>query len=204
MTETSELLPSTAVETAPAPGITVLPVAPSPAVALLDFSPAVGESDRAFEAFRAYLELGPRRRYAAAGRKVSVTLRTIQRWANDFDWRSRIQAHAARSAEQFVQTETAVQRDVLLDAAARAQAFRDRQYALAESILEVAERQLERVDEDDLDQVSFSDVCKAVDVASRLARHARETPVADTPDQGLRDQLAALLDQVCGETLKPS
>ena len=131
MTEKSELLPSSAVETAPAPVITALPVAPSPVVAPLDFSPAVGES-------------------------------------------------------------------------ARAQAFRDRQYALAESILEVAERQLERVDEDDLDQVSFSDVCKAVDVASRLARHARETPVADTPDQGLRDQLAALLDQVCGETLKPS
>jgi hypothetical protein len=44
---------------------------------------AKGESDRAFEAFRAYLELGPKRRYAAVGRKLVASLRTVKRWAND-------------------------------------------------------------------------------------------------------------------------
>ena len=68
----------------------------------------------------------------------------------------------------------------------------------------VVERCLERVEDDDLKSIRFSDACKALDFASRLARHARETPAADTPDQGLRDELADLLDQACGETLKPS
>ena len=203
MNETTNLVPASAMEKSLSPAPSDIPVVPSPVLPALEFTPARGESERAFEAFRAYLELGPGRRYAAAGRKVGAALRTIKRWASDVDWRGRIKAHAARSAEQFVQAETAVQREVLLDAAARARVFRDRQYALAESILDVAERQLERVDEDDLDQVSFSDVCKAVDVASRLARQARETGTDSVPDQSLRDHLAALLDQVVVENTKP-
>ena len=202
MTKKSTQVSPSAVEKSLAPAASNLPVVPSPALPALDFTPARGESERAFEAFRAYLELGPRRRYAAAGRKVGVTLRTIQRWANVVDWRGRIQAHTARSAEQFAQAETVVQREVLLDAAARAQAFRDRQYALAESILDVAERYLERVDEADLESIRFADACKALDFASRFARDARETPATDVSDQGLRDQIVALLDQACAETQK--
>jgi hypothetical protein len=203
---TEESVHSAAVEQTPSPAINLPSSAPaaSPGVPPFDFTPARGESDRAFEAFRAYLELGPSRRYAAAGRKVGAALRTIKRWANDFDWRGRIKAHAARSAEEFAQAESAVQREVLVDAAARAQSFRDRQYALAEAILDVAERQLERVEDEDLEQVSIVDVCRALDVASRLARQARETDTGTAPDQSLRDQLTALLDQVVLENAKPA
>lgn len=161
---------------------------------------AKGESDRAFEAFRAYLELGPKRRYAAVGRKVGASLRTVQRWARDFNWRARIHSCAARSAEQYVLTENALEREALLDAAARAKAFRDRQYDLAEAILAAAERHLESLVDDDLDQMSFADACKALEVASRLGQRAgRETDDSSTPARSLRDQLTALLDQVCGE-----
>src|ERR1035437_1626653 len=169
----------------------------------LAFSPLQGESDRAFEAFRAYLELGPRRRYLAVGRKVGVSLRTVKRWAVDFDWRRRIQSHTAQCAEQSTQFETAVQREELLDVAARVRAFRERQYALADAILDVAERYLERVEDEDLEQLRFSDACKALDLASRIARHIGETAAA-TPDHSLWDQLTALLDQACVETSTPA
>ena len=105
---------------------------PSPSEALKLFPKAPGESDRAFEAFRAYLELGPRRRYVAVGRKVGASLRTVKRWAVDFDWRGRIKTHAARCAEHYTETEATVQREELLDATARAKAFRDCQYDLAD------------------------------------------------------------------------
>jgi hypothetical protein len=167
------------------------------------FSPARGESDRAFEAFRAYLELGPKRRFAAVGRKVGASLRTVQRWANDFDWRGRIKTHAARGAELSVQSENALKREELLDAAARAKAFDDRQFALAQTILDVAERYLQRVADEDLERLSLTEACRALDFASRIARHARETDAA-APDQSLRDQLATLLDQACAETSKPA
>jgi adenosyl cobinamide kinase/adenosyl cobinamide phosphate guanylyltransferase len=199
-----ESVHASAPEKTPAPALSNVSVAPPPDATPFDFTPARGESERAFEAYRVYLELGPHRRYAAVGRQVGAGLRTIKRWAVDFDWRGRIQAHAARSAEQFVQAESAVQREVLLDAAARAQAFRDRQYYLAEAILDVAERQLEQMDAEDPDQVSITDVCKALEVASRLARQARETGTGTAPDQNLRDHLAALLDQVVVENPKPA
>jgi hypothetical protein len=147
------------------------------------------------------LELGPKRRYAAVGRKVGASLRTVKRWAMDFDWRGRLKTYAARCAEHYTETEATVQREALLDAAARAKAFRDRQYALAEAILDAAERYLERVDPDDLDQMNFADACKALDVASRLGPPAagRETDDPSAPARRLRDQLAALLDQAYGE-----
>ena len=166
------------------------------------FPQAEGESVRAAEAFRAYLEFGPRRRYAAVGRKVGASLRTVKGWAHDFDWRGRIKTYAAQSAAQFAETESAVQRDEFLDAAARTKALRDRQYDLAESLLDTAERYLENVDGDDLDLMSFADACKALEVASRIQQQAA-TSVADDPDassRALRDQLEALLDQAYSET----
>ena len=174
---------------------------PEPDISTL-FPQARGESDRAFEAFRAYLELGPKRRYATVGRKVGAGLRTVQRWARDFDWRGRIKTYAAQCADEYTQTENTLQREALLDAAARAKTFRDRQYALAEAILDAAERHLERLEDDDLDVMSFADACKALEVASRFTRQAAggELDDASVPDRGLRDQLTALLDQVCGET----
>lgn len=167
------------------------------------FSPAQGESDRAFEAFRAYLELGPRRRYAAVARKVGTSLRTVQRWAGDFDWPGRIKSYSASCADQSARTESAVQREDLLDTAARARAFRERQFVLAEAILDVAERYLERVGDEDLERLSLPDACRALDFASRLVGHARETDAA-APDHSLRDQLASLLNQACTETPAPA
>ena len=173
----------------------------SPAV-----SPFRGESDRAFEAFRAYLELGPRRRYAAVSRKVGASQRTIRRWASDFDWCGRIKTHTAQCAEQFVASEHAVHREECLDAAARARAFRERQYQVAEALLSAAGNYLTRMEVGDLDLLSFADACKALDVASRIGQQVA-TPTADDPSaptRGLRDQLATLLDQAYGEASAPN
>ena len=172
----------------------------------LPFPQSPGESDRAFEAFRVYLELGPQRRHAAAARKVGTSLRTVERWARDFDWRGRIKACAAQGAAQYTETQSAVQRAEILDAAARAQAFRDRQYAVAEALLGAAERYLEQAAGEDLDQMKFADACKALEVASRIEQQA-SVRAADNPSASARtlgDQLAALLDQVCAAPPSPS
>ena len=95
-----------------------------------------------------------------------------------------------------------MQREEFLDGAARAKAFRDRQYDLAETMLDTAERYLERVEDDDQDLMSLGDACKALEVASRIGQQAA-TSVTDDPaasSRGLRDQIEALLDQAYGET----
>ena len=166
------------------------------------FPQSTGESDRAFEAFRAYLELGPQRRYAAVGRKVGASLRTVKRWASDFDWRSRIKNHSAQLAGQYTETASAVQREEFLDAAARARTLRDRQYALAEALLDAAERYLESMDAGDPDQMSFSDACKALEIASRLGGRAADDASDSASGNGraLSDHLSTLLDQAYSET----
>ena len=178
--------------------------APDPAAAATSaappaFVPLAGESDRAFAAFRVYLELGPRRRFLAAARQVGVTLRTIQRWANDFDWRGRIQTHAAAGADQFARAENSHHREQFQDTAARAKNFHERQYALADAILDLSERYLERLEVADLDQLRLTDACRALDFASRIVRETRRAEAAAAPDRGLHSQITALLDRACRE-----
>ncbi|MEI7729123.1 MAG: hypothetical protein WCO56_06110 [Verrucomicrobiota bacterium] len=161
-----------------------------------------GESARAAEAFRVYLELGPQRRYAAVADKIGASLRTVKGWALEFDWRGRIKTHAAQCAEQYTETEITTHREDCLDAAARAKAFRDRQYAVAEAMLDAAERYLERMVDGDVDLMSFADACKALEVASRIGQQAARS-VAEDPAalaNSLGDQLTALLDQACAES----
>jgi transposase-like protein len=158
-----------------------------------------GESPRAFEAFCAFLELGPRRRYAAVARKLGVSLRTIKRWAIQFDWRQRLNAQAAQTAGQFVLD----QADELADTVARERSLRDRQLLLADAVLDLTERYFERMDDLELEHIRFSDVCRALEFASRLLGPSRESGAA-TPDTSLRDQLASLLDQAFPETPKPA
>jgi hypothetical protein len=131
---------------------------------------------------------------------VGVSLRSIKYWASQFDWRGRLNAHVARTAEQLVQTRQAEQ----LDAAEREKSFRERQSLLAEAVLDVTERYFERMEDMDLEHVRLPDVCRALEFASRLASQARQSEAAGAPDTGLRDQLAALLDQAFRETQKPA
>src|ERR1041385_2114899 len=105
-THMNDTIPAPAAVPPPPPAPTPNAPTPDPVAAPL-FAQAKGESDRAFEAFRVYLELGPRRRYAAVGPKVGTCMRTIHRWAKDFDWGGRIKTCAARAAEQYVETEQA-------------------------------------------------------------------------------------------------
>jgi len=144
-----------------------------------------------------YLELGPARRYAAVARKVGVSLRTIKRWAADFDWPGRIKTYAKDAAEVFVETEQAVHREELRDA----QAFRGRQHVLAQRLQDAVERCLENLEEGDLDRMSLTDACKALEVASRLGpqteRGTGEDPTGAS--RSLRDQLTSLLEQVFRE-----
>ena len=117
----------------------------------------------------------------------------------------RIKAHAAQCAKQFVTTEHIVQREECRDAAARARAFRDRQYTVAEALLAAAGSYLAQADAADLERMNFADACKALDVTSRIGQQVATDTADDSsaPTRGLRDQLAALLDQACDESPPP-
>jgi hypothetical protein len=194
---------SVAGQPGPQPGPDLAARAPEPG---LTFQKAAGESNRAFEAFVAYWKLGPRRRYAATARHVGASLRTVKGWAADFDWSGRIKSCAVQQAEFHQQFEEAADREELLDAAARLKALRDRQCALAEAMLDAAERFLENVVDDDLDRIRFADACKALEVASRLTQQVAQKTAEEQAAQppSLQDKLSALLDQAFGKPAQPA
>jgi hypothetical protein len=58
------------------------------------------ETDRAYSAFKAYLELGPQRTLVAAQAKLGgVSQSSIDGWARRFGWKDRVRAHDAHLAE---------------------------------------------------------------------------------------------------------
>lgn len=66
---------------------------------VLPFEQQPKEGNKAFAAFKEYLELGPQRSMAAVGKKLGKSDSLIERWASKYDWPSRVQAYGAHLAE---------------------------------------------------------------------------------------------------------
>jgi hypothetical protein len=56
------------------------------------------ESNKAFAAFKTYLELGAQRSLATVAEQHGKSKTMIERWSRRFDWPARIQAHASHLA----------------------------------------------------------------------------------------------------------
>lgn len=51
------------------------------------------ETDRAWEAWLTYRDMGPSRSIAAAAKKLSISQPTIHRWSSAHDWRERVKPY---------------------------------------------------------------------------------------------------------------
>ena len=58
------------------------------------------ESDKAFAAFKVYLELGPQRSLAVAAKKLGKSKNMLEQWSRKFDWVARVQAYNAQLAQR--------------------------------------------------------------------------------------------------------
>jgi len=147
------------------------------------------------------MELGPARKLQAVARQQGAGLRTVKQWAKDFDWKGRVKTHDAQTLQRYVEVEEAVTRQQMLGVAERAAAFRHKELDLAQELLDAAQRFFERMDDADFDQMSFADACKAVEVASRIARlSAKDGPDTRQPaaDRTFRDEIQTALDKAYG------
>ena len=64
-----------------------------------------GESAQAFEAFSAYLELGPDRSIRAVGQKLDKSRQQIGKWSSRWRWQERIRAYDNELLRQEFETE---------------------------------------------------------------------------------------------------
>jgi len=65
----------------------------------LTFEQLPRESNKAFAAFKTYLDFGPERSLVAVADKLDKHRTQLERWSKKYDWSARIQAHAAHVAE---------------------------------------------------------------------------------------------------------
>lgn len=64
----------------------------------LPFEQQPREGNKAFAAFKTYLEQGPQRSIRAVGEKLGKSEGLIERWSAKFDWPARVQAYGAHLA----------------------------------------------------------------------------------------------------------
>ena len=70
-----------------------------PRKVMLPFEQQAREGNKAYAAFRLYLDLGAQRSLAAVGGKLGKSESLIERWSSKYDWHLRVQAYGAHLAE---------------------------------------------------------------------------------------------------------
>ena len=65
----------------------------------LPFEQLPKESNKAFAAFKAYLDMGPQRSLALVGKQLGKSKNMMEQWSRKFDWVARVQAYTASLAE---------------------------------------------------------------------------------------------------------
>jgi hypothetical protein len=140
------------------------------------------ESDKAFAAFRAYLDMGAERSTRAVGEKLGKSEGLMERWAAKFDWRSRVQAHAAHLA--LVERGAAEKAAALFgaDRAKRRELEREDEWVLRSELMEAGREVLKKF-RDGKRGATLGDVARALDIAVKLGRLSAGMSVDKSDDE---------------------
>jgi hypothetical protein len=133
---------------------------------------APGETNRAYEAFRVYWNLGQKRRVYQVCNKSGAHFVTVKRWKKTFDWKARVKVCNAHLLDQRVQTEAALQSQEIVDTAHAAKDKRQRRCDLANVLFDAVEHFFDELDPDDIEDLSISDACKLLEIALQLQNPA--------------------------------
>lgn len=123
------------------------------------------DTDKSFEAFVVYRDLGPARTYTEVSRKLHKVPSLIKRWSYQHDWRKRVKAYDADKARDW---------DEMARATAWTVAERHAQLARA-----LTTRGLQALQNIDPATLSPSDLARWIDLAVRIERDVYFPKAAD-------------------------
>jgi hypothetical protein len=163
------------------------------------------ESNKAFAAFKIYLELGPERSLSAVAEKLGKSKTLIERWSGKYDWPARVQAYAAHLA--LVERE-AIETAARSKAAVwekREQELRETEWAMHERAIAAAKRGLDAYMEREKVYANLADIARMLEIASKLGRLATglDKSNGETSDepQTLRVEVTVALEKIYSEPL---
>jgi hypothetical protein len=170
-------------------------------------NPCPKETQKAFSAFLAYLDLGPNRTFLDCAQSTAIALTTVKFWAGRYQWKKRVQAYNTQVIQTRLAAEASLQSAAAIDWVKRCQELREVEWTAARELLAAASAHMHNLRDKDPDKVSFADIARALEVASKLGRLAaglvtEKTEISGQLHNTLSVDFIKALDQVYGA--KPS
>lgn len=134
------------------------------------------ESNKAFAAFKTYLELGAQRSLVVVAEKHGKSKTMIERWSRRFDWPARVQAHAAhlatieREAIEGLALEKAVDWNKVHEAVKIAEWQRHKK------LIALADEMLARWEKNKAKCGTLEGIARVLELATKLGRLAAGMP----------------------------
>lgn len=178
-----------------------IPVPPAPG-----FTPAPGETPRAFSAFAAYFEMGHTRTLQAVAEQLGEGLPTVKNWSSKYQWNTRLQAFESGLLQQQAEARAAVRREETADWSRRTRELREMEWGTAQKVLAAAQCFLDSFGDREVQNMSLPGVSRALQIASRIARqslHEETAPEDSRALSPLQIELDAALKRIYGKPAAP-
>ena len=161
------------------------------------------ESEKAFQAFSTYLNMGPERSLAAVGQRLGKSVGLLERWSARFDWPARVQAQAAYLATVEREATEALARGKSAEWLKRQQDVREREWQMHEKCIAAAQRAFDAFMSREKVYANLADIARMLEVASKLGRLASgmatdKTEITGEDGGPIRLELEAALKKVYG------
>jgi len=170
----------------------------------LTFEQQERESNRAFAAFKTYLDLGPERSLVAVADKLGKHRTQVERWSKKFDWPARVQAHTAHLTEVERKAAEVVAAQSGTDWGKRQEVHREDEWQARTELLTLAREAIARWKKAEHRCGTLEGIARLLDLASKLGRVSSGLALepADKPadeDAAFMIQIEVALEKVYGK-----
>jgi len=167
------------------------------------------ESDKAFTAFKTYLELGAERSLAVVADKLGKSKTMIERWSRRFDWPARVQAHTAHLTEVERKAAEAVAIQNGVDWAKRQEEHREDEWQTRTELIGLAREAIERWKKNPARCGTLEGIARLLDLASKLGRVSSGLSLEPAEKPGEEEtafmiQIEVALEKIYGPVAKPA
>lgn len=143
---------------------------------VLPFEQQPRESNKAFAAFKTYLELGPDRSLAAVSQKLAKSQQLLKRWSSKFDWPARVTAHGAHLAVIERKAIEALAVEKAVDWSKVHEAVRVAEWQRHQKLIALADEMIARWEKNKAKCGTLEGVARVLELATRLGRLAAGMP----------------------------
>ena len=160
------------------------------------------ESNKAFAAFKAYLDLGPERSLEEVAQKFTKSSRLLKRWSAKFGWSDRVRARETYLAGVEREAAEALARGKAAEWLQREQKLRETEWEMHEQAIAAAKKGMAAYMGREKVYANLADIARMLEVASKMGRLATgldksNGETADEP-QTLRVEVTVALEKIYG------